>query len=170
MSDFFDGIEDNAGRFLRERSQAFLEWSHSGSKRQIGRHSIGPARAPSGLRGHLPLRTQTVYPQFDFIAGLQEDGRLESSAHATRRPCGDHIARQQRHETTQIADQKRCLEHELLGIAVLHHLAVHLEPDTQLVRISQFIRRREKRAQWRERIIALALDPLPLLFVLKRPL
>ena len=87
-----------------------------------------------------------------------------------RRARADHVAGLQRHESADVADEIGDAEDHLGGGAVLHALAVEIEPQTQVLRIAHLVGGDQPRPQRGERVAALALDPLAAALVLERPL
>src|SRR5688500_10301367 len=89
--------------------------------------------------GYLLLFSKAVYAQFNTVAGFKVGRRIEAHAHTRRWACRNNVPRQQRHELAEITDEKRDTKDQIAGVAVLQHLAVNFEPQTQIVMIRHFI-------------------------------
>src|SRR3546814_8319178 len=76
------------------------------------------------------------------------------------RAGGDDVAGLQAHEAADVADQVRHAEHHGAGAAILEALAVHLEPEGEILRVGHFVRRHQPGADRAEGVGALALHPL----------
>src|SRR4030095_14536917 len=115
----------------------------------------------SGVRAHeLALLPEPGDAERDDVTRLQEPRRLLSHAAPGWRAGGDPIARQQRHELAEVADQMRNAEDHRARIAALHPLPVDVEPHIECLRIGHFVARDEVRADRTEGVAALAAVPL----------
>ena len=86
------------------------------------------------------------------------------------RARGNDVARIQRHEAADVADQVAHPEYHLRCVAVLTAPAVDVQPQVQALRVRHFIRRDEPGSDRSEGVAALALDPLPVPLQLEFPL
>src|SRR5690606_8555969 len=107
--------------------------------------------------------------QFDNVAFLEEALRVHTHTDASRGTCRDDVARQQRHKTTQVADNKRNLIDQIGGGAVLFDLTIEFQPQPQIVDVAYFIPGSEEGTQRRERITAFSFYPLTAMLQLKFP-
>src|SRR5258707_1176903 len=85
-------------------------------------------------------------------------------------PRGDHIARAQAHEVTDVRDQVGDVEDHRAGVAALEAMSVDLEPQLEILRIADFIRRHEPGADGGKGVAPFALVPLTSALELKRAL
>ena len=115
---------------------------------------------------------EAVDAELDDVARLQIDRRrLHAEPDARRRAGADHVARQQRHELAHVADERRARRRPCSRSALLSRsspLTVSHMPSACGSGISS--RGREERADRRERVAALALDPLAAALELERAL
>src|SRR5947209_3352755 len=119
----------------------------------------------------LPRTAQAVDAELDEVAGLQINrSRFHAERDSRRRARADDVAGQQSHELADIADERRDAEDHVRRRALLPDGAVHREPHAECVRIGDLVAGREKGTDRRERVRALALDPLPAAFELKTAL
>ena len=72
-----------------------------------------------------------------------------------RRAGGDHVARLQRHEFTQVGDQERNVENHVGGAAALAQLAVDVSAERQPVRIGDVVAIDDVRPDRRQGVAAL---------------
>src|SRR3546814_21146545 len=70
------------------------------------------------------------------------------------------VACLQAHEAVGVADLVRHAEHHGAGAAIREALAVHLEPEGEILRVGHFVRRHQPGADRAEGVGALALHPL----------
>ena len=96
----------------------------------------------------------TTSPAFRYCGGFV------AHADARRRAGRDDVARQQRHELADVADQMRDAEHHRARVAALHALAVDVEPHVERLRIGHFVARHQIRPDRAEGVAALAVVPL----------
>src|SRR5438552_2937008 len=117
------------------------------------------------LRGEstqaLARGAEPVDAQLDHIPVDQKARRLLPEADAGGSAGGDDVARQERHELADVADERRHVIDEVLGRAGLLGLPVHFEPQAQVVDVGDLVGRREIGTEGREGVAALPLDPLP---------
>jgi hypothetical protein len=71
----------------------------------------------------------------DGISRLEPDLRLHPEPDAGRRPGGDDVAGLQRELLGQEGDDRRDVEDQRVGVAVLAELAVDPGPDAEVARI-----------------------------------
>src|SRR4051794_2318374 len=117
---------------------------------------------PRSLRRNDPLSLdpQPLNPQPHHVAFPQKHRLwLDAGANTRRRACGDHVARMQRDEVADIADQLPHPKDHRLGGTVLEAFAVHLGPQRQVLRIGYLVLRHHPWAGWTERFTALTLVP-----------
>ena len=113
------------------------------------------------------LSSQTFDAEFDHIASFQETLWLHAEADSGRGAGGDNISGMQGHELAEIGnDMGNAIDHGLAG-AVLHRLAIDLQPHAEVLRIGYFVLGYEPWADWTEGVAGLALGPLPLTLGLK---
>src|SRR5205814_10368874 len=115
----------------------------------------------------------TLFPYttlFRSVAGREVARRAVPQPDARRGARGDDVAGQERHKLTDVADEGRHVENQLARRAALLGLAVHLEPELEIVHVADLVGRGEKRPERREGIAALALHPLAAALELERPL
>nr|GEW99913.1 hypothetical protein [Tanacetum cinerariifolium] len=94
------------------------------------------------------------------LSGAQEHRfRLDAQAHSRRCASGNHVARLQAHELTQVAHQFRDLENHRACVAVLVTLAIHFQPQVELVRVGDFVAGHQPGADRAEGVTAFALVP-----------
>ena len=98
-------------------------------------------------------------PEPHHIAGLEVARRLLAHADAGRRAGGDDVAGHQRHEVADVADQMVDREDHRPGVAVLHPLAIDVEPHVERLRIGDLVARHQPRPERGEAVAALALVP-----------
>src|SRR5256885_406455 len=108
----------------------------------------------------LPRGAKPVDAELDFVAGREVARRAVPQPDARRGARGDDVAGQERHELTDVADEGRHVEDQLARRAALLGLAVHLEPELEIVYVTDLVGCGEKRPERREGIAALALHPL----------
>src|SRR5262249_56924044 len=113
---------------------------------------------------------EALNAEFDYIAGLQVLWRLHAEANACRRAGADHVARQQRHELTDVGDKERHAKNHLGSGAALAEFAIDLEPHGEVAVIGKFVARGEKRPKWGKSICALTFHPLSAALQLKASL
>src|SRR5256886_6071212 len=117
-----------------------------------------PASRPSAVGTQaLPRGAEPVDAELDLISGHEVARRAVAQSYAGRRAGGDDVAREERHELADVADECRHVEEELARRAALFGLAVHLEPDREIVHVANLVRSGEAGAQRRER----DRDPVP---------
>src|SRR6266404_3077620 len=94
----------------------------------------GPVRVNSALEGDEPLGllAEALDRQPHRVARAQEARRLEPSADPRGCAGRDHVARVQRHEMADIADDVVDPEDQIGGVAVLPPLAIDLGPQLEL--------------------------------------
>src|SRR6476469_1189901 len=110
-------------------------------------------RSTLSLNHALRLNAETFNRQLHRIAWPQEHRlRLHALTDARRRAGGDHVARIQRDEVTDIADQLYHAEDHCLGRAVLEALAIDLSPQRQILRIAYLVFRHHPRSGRAERV------------------
>src|SRR6187431_853510 len=98
--------------------------------------------------------------ELHLVARLQvHRGRLHAERHAGRRAGGDEIAGPEGAEAAAVGDQLGDAEDHGRGAAVLHPLAVDLEPHRQRLRIGDLVCGDHPRADRAEGVAALALVP-----------
>src|SRR3954453_13106074 len=129
------------------------------------------SRAAPGANA-LPLRSELFDPKRHHVARLEIDrGRLLPHTDTRRRTRRDDVARQQRHDPVNVADQGFYPENHRLGIAGLHPLAIDVEPHVKRLRVSQLVCRDENGSNRAEGVEAFALVPgaaaLKLIFALR---
>src|SRR5579884_1636506 len=154
-----------------------IEWSWpgmAGHRRspEIARSS--PAMTRKKLAG---IRHQTAVllaQPFDRephpVARLEELRRLHADRHPRRSAGRDHVARHQRREMTDVADDVVDAEDQVGGVAVLDALAVDLGPQLQFTGIADLVGGHHPGAEGTERVAALALRPLAAALHLVGPL
>src|SRR5205085_1909876 len=101
------------------------------------------------------------------IARPQEARRLEAGADPGWGPGRDHVARIERREMADIADDVVDAEDQVGGVAVLPPLAIDLGPELQLARVGYLVGGHEPRADRAKGVAALALRPLTAAFQLE---
>src|SRR5438067_11577950 len=165
-----------------------VKWSHSASAyisvratysriariagqappRPAGRRDEGKT-VNSALKGDeaLGLLAEPFDRQPHRVAWPEEFRRLEAGADAGRRPGRDHVARIERHEMADIADDVVDPEDQIGGVAVLPPLAIDLGPQRQLAGVGHLVGGDQPRADRAEGVGALALGPLPAALELK---
>src|SRR5437764_6149050 len=117
-----------------------------------------PASRPSDIGAHaLPRGAEPVDAELDLVAGREVARRAVPQPDARRGARGDDVAGQERHKLTDVADEGRHVEDQLARRAALLGLAVHLEPELEIVHVADLVGRGEKRPERREGIAALAL-------------
>src|SRR5688572_26801227 len=121
--------------------------------------SVVDQRRVPGMHS-LALLAQAVDGQAHFIARLQVDRWLHAEPHAGRCAGADEVAGVQRHETADVADECGHAEHHRPGVAVLHALAVHVQPQAEVLRIAHLVGADEPGPDRSEGVAALALVPL----------
>src|SRR5438067_5830700 len=109
----------------------------------------------------LACGAQTLDAQLHLVAVDEVARRALAQAHARRCAGGNDVAGQEGHELRDVADGLRHIEDELASRAALLGLAVHFEPEGKVVHVPDLVGGGDKRAEWRERVAALALHPLP---------
>lgn len=105
-------------------------------------------------------------------AGITELEELRRGLHAANpgwRASQNDIARPQRHEAADIADEVGASHDHLYRGTVLFAHSVDLKPERRVLRIGDLVRSHEPRTQGREAVAPFPLDSLPLLFFLKLP-
>src|SRR6185312_13228553 len=107
----------------------------------------------------LALLAESRDAQCHDVAGLEVARRLLAHADAGRRAGRDDVARLQRDEAADIADEMGGAEDHRLGAAGLHALAVDVEPHVQRLRIAHFVPGHEPWPKRAEAVAALALVP-----------
>src|SRR5690242_9339261 len=92
------------------------------------------ARVNSALESDEPLGllAEAFDREAHRVARPQEARRLEAGADARGRPGRDHVARIERREMADIADDVIDPENQVGGVAVLPALAIDLGPQLQL--------------------------------------
>src|SRR5437764_1362376 len=117
---------------------------------------------PSALEGDeaLVLLAEAFDRQPHRVAWPEEFRRLEAGADAGRRPGRDHVARIERHEMADIADDVVDAKDQVGSVAVLPPLAIDLGPQLQLARVGHLVGGDQPRPHWAEGVAALALGPL----------
>src|SRR5215475_4300830 len=107
----------------------------------------------------LLLLAQASDAEPHLVAGLEVARRLLAHADPGRRAGGDDVAGQQRHEMADVAHQVVDREDHRAGIAVLHALAVDVEPHVEGLRILDLVARHQPWPERGEAVAALALVP-----------
>src|SRR4051812_34019250 len=107
----------------------------------------------------LQLLAQPSDPEPNHITRTQIHRRFLSETHTSGCTCRDDVAGMQAHHRAQVADQSRHTENHVRRIAVLITLAVHLEPQTQRVRIGNFVACDEPGTGRTKRVAAFAFIP-----------
>src|SRR5947208_1866285 len=111
-------------------SQVIEAPSRTSSKPARRPRGGGPVRVNSALERDEPLGllAEALDRQPHRVARAQEARRLESSADPRGRPGRDHVARIERREMADIADDVIDPEDQVGGVAVLPPLAIDLGP------------------------------------------
>nr|GEU28106.1 putative aminotransferase [Tanacetum cinerariifolium] len=141
-----------------------------------GQRALTGCGRPRRLAARLPvddfllLLAQAGYAHPHHVAFFQEARLRIPHAHAGRRARGDHVARFQRHELRQVADDLRHREDHGGRVTGLHALAVHFQVQVEVLHVADVLGRDQPRADRAERVAALALVPLRAAFELVRPL
>src|SRR5829696_5834954 len=107
----------------------------------------------------LALFAQTLNAERHHVAGLEKALGLHAHADAWRSAGGDHVAGLQDHEVRDVRHDLRDVEDHGLGRAVLHTLAVHVEPHGEVLRIRDLVLGHEPGSKRTEGRAALALGP-----------
>src|SRR5947208_12876473 len=130
-----------------------------------------PARRPGLTVGTEALArgAEALDAELDHVAVGEEARRLLAESHAGRRAGRDHVAGEERHELADIAHEGRDVEDQVLSRARLLGLAIDLEPHGEVMHVGNLVGRREKRAERREGIAALAFHPLAAALELEGP-
>src|SRR5690606_3584187 len=89
----------------------------------------------------LALGAQPGAAQFHHVALLKETRWLQALAHSRRSSGNNQVARMQRHEMADVADEEGNLEDHGRRRARLMALAIDLEPQVEILRIGDFIGR-----------------------------
>src|SRR3954447_11851164 len=130
--------------------------------------TLTPSRSPtSGRPERLALAAEAVDLQLDHVAGAEVRGTRSAEHHAGRCSGVDHIPRVERHELGQVPDEVVHAEDHVLGVPVLPELAVHPQPQPEVLRIAHRIGRRDPGTERVERRAVLALVPLAPAFELE---
>ena len=124
------------------------------------RHRQGRAAYFPAADDRLLLLAEAGDAEADGLAGFQEFRRLHAGADARRRAGGDHVARLERHEAADIADQVGDAEDHRLGVAGLHALAVDVEEHVEVLHVVDLVGGDQPRPERAEGRAALALGPL----------
>src|SRR5277367_2316946 len=109
----------------------------------------------------LCLRAQSSDAKFDLIADIEPD-RFRLDSHSDPRRCTrcDDVAGQQRHVATHIRDQGFHTEDHRPGITGLPAPAVDVEPQFEVLRITDLVGGYQPRSDGSESVAALTLVPL----------
>ena len=91
---------------------------------------------------------------------LQEHLGLLAGAHPGRGTRGDDVSRHQGHVPAHVAHDRLHVEDHGAGVAVLVAVSIHLQPHVEDAGVGNLVLRRDPGADGRERVGALALDPL----------
>src|SRR5450631_20397 len=121
--------------------------------------SAVPELCPRGQHS-LVLFSQSFDSEPHLIAGLQIVRRFLSHAYTGRSSCRNDVARLQTHEAAEIADEMRYAEDHGASRSVLIVMAVDFQPHLEILRVRDFVRRHQPRADGTEGVGALALYPL----------
>src|SRR5438105_15533437 len=95
----------------------------------------------------LPRGAEPFDAELDLVSGHEVARRALAQSHAGRGARGDDVAREERHELADVADECRHVEDELARRAALFGLAVHLEPDWEIVHVADLVGRGQEGAQ-----------------------
>src|SRR3954468_16777645 len=109
----------------------------------------------------LPLLAQALDTQRHDVAGLEIDRRrLHSESHAGGRAGRDDVPGKERHVLAYMRDALGNAENHGARVAVLHALAIHVQPHVERLRVAHFIGLHEPRPDGPGSVEALALVPL----------
>src|SRR5690554_1722696 len=126
-------------------------------------HGCGRCRWRRSLVGFrddsLLLLAESGDAQAHALAGPEVGWRLLAHAYPGRGTGGDDIARLQAHELTEVADQEGDAIDHGAGIAALVAMAVHFQPQVQVMGVGDLVRGDQPGAQGAKGVAALALVP-----------
>src|SRR6478736_5817374 len=77
------------------------------------------------------------------VAWLHEHFRIATEANAGRRAGGDHVAGQETIELRVVLDELHYAEYQVVGVRVLHYLAVQPSLDLHVRRVRNLVLRRD---------------------------
>ncbi len=98
---------------------------------------MGTARFGSHL---VAQRSDLLDRQFADVSRFHEDRRLAGETDPRRRAGRDQVAGRERHERRDIRNDVADAEHHVVGIAFLKGLAVKLELQAEVTRVTNFVR------------------------------
>src|SRR5205823_4474284 len=111
-------------------------------------------------RWGLLLLAELLDPETHGIPGLEIEGlRLLPETDPRRRAGGDEVSGLEREEAADIADERGHTEEHRARIAGLHTLTVYIEPQVEILHVSDLIARDEPRTDRAKRVTAFALVP-----------
>lgn len=105
-------------------------------------------------------RADAVYFDTHGVAGLEPAGRIGRHADSVRGAGEDDESWQERRAATEKLDDRGDIEDHIVGIPVLHGLAVENRADAKLVGIWNFIRRHKAGPERREGVEGFSMTPL----------
>src|SRR5690349_5613663 len=106
---------------------------------------------PSAVRAQSLTRgAESIDPQLDDVPRMEEARGRVAHRHSCRRAGRDDVAREQRHELADVADQEWNAEDEVACRTVLLPLSVDREPHRQIVHVADFVWCSDKRTERRE--------------------
>ena len=142
-----------------------------------GRSAVEPPNHPglntgSGSVGDdaLELFAEAFDAEADGVAGAEKHRGLAAHADSARCAGGDHVAGVEREELAEVADQLSHGEDHRRGVAVLHALVVHFEPEAEILRVGDFVLRDEPGSERAESVAAFAFVPETAAVLLERAL
>src|SRR6266699_3040958 len=122
----------------------------------------GSPRSSASRRDDLlALFAEPFDAERDDVADVEELRRLHAGADARRGAGGDDVAGQQRHELRDVGNALRHREDHGRGRSPLATLAVDVEPHRQFLHVRNLVLGDKPRAERTERVMRLALGPLP---------
>src|SRR5579872_444654 len=131
-------------------------------------HRGGTAESDSRGRLYvLALNSQLVDSELHHIPGAQIARRLLSETHSRRRTGADQIARHEGYISTDVAHEFVHPKYHGSRRAILKTVAIHRQPQPQVIHIAHLIAGHEPRAHRPERVTTLALEPLSAMLQLK---
>src|SRR5258708_8779659 len=115
----------------------------------------------------LLLLAQSLDAEMNPVTGTQESGGFLAHPHTGRRTRADDVARLQGHELADVVNQETRAPYHGRGRTFLIAAIVYVKPQTQSLRIRNFVGGYKPRTDRTKRIAILALLPFPTPFHLK---
>src|SRR5260370_3403035 len=108
----------------------------------------------------LSLYAEAINPQPYAVSRLEISRWFSRQAHPFRGTVGNHMAGPQQHDLRDVGHDFRHRKDHLVGVALLHGLAVDREPKARRFDARRILGRHQPRPEGAECLVTLALYPL----------